>query len=292
MKFLLALLATMAFTGTTLAEPGSIAGTVVDNRTGEPIANALVSARGENGGSSNARTNERGNYRIADLRPDRYHAAAEARGYELAGYPRAVVVRSGQAVSEISFRLRPVQTQAGAIAGRITDARTNEPIPYAAVVAAGRPGEARTRADDHGNYAVRGLKPGSYKVVAKARFHAATAYPEPVRVEAGQVTREINLQLKPRLKHGAIAGRVVDAHTRRPIAGALVVAQGERGGGKTRTDARGCYRIGRLNPDKYRVAAAKPGYEPAAFPRPVPVRPGEVTKGIDFALARRNVDHD
>jgi hypothetical protein len=105
------------------------------------------------------------------------------------------------------------------------------------------------------------------------------------------VTKDIDFALQPKPRKGAITGRVVDARTREPIAGAVVLAHGENGSGRAVTDRHGWYVL-KLNPGLYRVVAKARGYRPESFPRPVPVHPGRATKDICFALQGGHADSD
>jgi protocatechuate 3,4-dioxygenase beta subunit len=273
-----------------LAETGAITGTVIDRSSGNPIGQASVVARSDSGGRGAARTDDRGNYEILGLRPGNYRVAAEAAGFSRGSYPEAVVVRSGQTVPGIILRLVPEQgARRGAIAGRVTDLRTSEPIPRALVVAQGQSGTFRTGTDRHGEYLLLGLEPGDYRVTARARHHSAQSYPEAVAVRAGEVTRGIDFSLAAKPRKGALVGQVTDARTGEPIRGAVIIARGDEAGYRGVTDGRGVYRLGGMKPGRYQVVAVKRGYQPERFPRLVPVLPGEATRGIDFRLHRSNL---
>jgi len=279
MKRLLVVLTLLA----AVALAGGISGQVVDAATGEPIAEALVVAKSPNGDAGRARTNGRGVYRIGDLRPGVYEVAATARGYLGERYPQPVPVRAEQITEDINFRLAKKRPVLGAISGRVANRRTGEPIRGAVVTATDGRAKLRTKTDNRGRYLLRGLKPGEYKVIADARGYLKEVYPRPVPVLAGRVTKDIDFALAPRPRPGAIVGRVVDARTREPITGAVVFARGENSDGRATTDRRGIYTI-KLNPGTYQVVARARGYAPEAYPRPVPVRPGQVTKDINLAL--------
>jgi protocatechuate 3,4-dioxygenase beta subunit len=292
MKTFLALLTMVVVTSVALAQdPGAISGQVVDAATNSPVPGAVVICHGDSGAAGRAQTNERGAYRIPGLAPGSYRLMAQARGYEPARFPEPVGVRSGRVTENINFRLRPLAPQAGAIAGRVTDARTGEPIRGAVVMAVSRQFAARARTDARGNYVIRALPAGTYGVKAAARGYAKEAFPRPVPVEAGQVTEDIDFALRPRPRKGAITGRVLDARTHEPIAGAQVVAVGVYGRGQARTDRRGCYRL-KLVPGTYQVTARARGYEPQVFPRRVPVHPHQVTTDVNFGLRRMHSDFD
>jgi protocatechuate 3,4-dioxygenase beta subunit len=272
-----------------VAFAGGISGQVVDATTGEPIAEALVVAKSPNGDAGRARTNDRGAYRIGDLRPGAYNVTATARGYLGARYPRPVPVRANQMTEDINFRLAKKRPDRGAISGRVVNRRTGAPVKGAVVAATDGRFRLRTRSDARGRYLLRGLKPGKYKVIADARGYAREVYPRPVPVIAGEVTKDIDFALTPKPRLGAITGRVVDARTREPIAGALVVARGGNGG-RALTDRRGVYTI-RLHPGAYRVVARARGYTPKTYPHLVRVRPGRVTKDINLELRPNQAIH-
>lgn len=77
-----------------------------------------------------------------------------------------------------------------------------------------------------------------------------------------------------------IAGTVIDARTRQPIAGATVCCYVAN----ARTDSTGHYLISGLAPGKYRVRAMKTGYITAYYPESVEVIQGRVTENINFEL--------
>lgn len=290
MKSILTLLSVAALVSIGVA--GGISGQVLDAVNGEPVVGAMVVARAEGGASAQARTNARGRYLIEDLRPGEYRVrAAGARGYEPAEFPRPVPVREGQVTEDIDFRLERVQNpNPGAISGRVVDRRTGEPIRGARVMAHGRHGRRVTRTNENGQYLLRGLIPGEYRVTAAARHYLRTE-PRPVAVEPGQVVEDVDFALVPKPHKGAITGCVTDARTGEPVAGAIIVARGEHGAGRVATNRAGCYRL-ILPPGEYRVSARARGYQPAEFPRPVPVHPREVTRDVDFSLERTALSHD
>lgn len=300
MKKLLTLLAVVTMASVTIA--GGISGQVTEARTGDPIEGAVVVAQGRSGGGR-AVTNGRGVYEIEDLEAGDYAVTAMARGYETARYPRPVTVRRGM-VEGIDFRL--VRSGGGRrgkgfITGVVVDARTREPIEGAIVFAKrerGR-GDAEDKAGGRGRGMfkavtnARGMyrmavRPGVYAVMAKARGYEAARFPRRVGVRPRQVVEGISFRLRPaqQPRKGAIVGKVYDARTREPIAGAMVVATGERGRDATRTNRRGMYKLV-VPAGQYRVVAAARGYGRQSYPRAVPVRAGEVTRGIDFGLRGR-----
>ena len=65
---------------------------------------------------------------------------------------------------------------------------------------------------------------------------------------------------------GTLRGRIVDAATHAPIAGAAVIASSPSQTAQTVTDSAGAFSFISLAPDTYTVNATKPGYEPQSQP--------------------------
>jgi len=176
----------------------------------------------------------------------------------------------------------------GGIAGNVYDAKTGAPLANAVVVARSENGiNMKARTDDQGHYEILRLQPAEYHVGAEAAGYQPARYPEAVPVRPDEVMRGINFQLRrdPGAVLGAIVGQVIDRRTREPLPKALVLARGRQGSGKAHTDAHGFYVIKGLPRGEYQVAAKARNYVGEVFPRPVPVKAGEVTRDIGFALA-------
>jgi uncharacterized surface anchored protein len=275
-------------------EPGGITGLVLEARTGNPIAGAMVTALGDNGQVGTAQTNERGRYEIGRLAEGTYRVRAQARGYEHAAYPRPVAVRSGEITQGTDFALVPAggNPEPGGITGRVTVRRSGDPIAGAVVVAVRDRTRVEVQTNERGVYLFRGLEPGRYELFAMARGYERSAYPWPVAVHSGMITEGIDFQLVPIVPAGAIGGVVIDAGTGRPLERAVVVAEGENGRGRAVTNARGYYCITELGAGMYRVVASRNGYMRQVYRDRVPVRSGETTEGIDFALSPNQVQLD
>lgn len=297
MKTLLTLLLSIGLFAFVVAQTGGISGVVTDSVTGNPIANAMVSAMSHHGGRS-AITNENGEYLIENLQPGGYRVSAMAEGYIHKMYPELVTVEAGQITENINFALAPYsQPEPGGISGVVTDSVTGNPISGAMVVAMGhhRRGGGRATTNENGEYLIENLRPGEYRVTANARGYIPKHYPEPVTVEAGQITPNINFALAPMApppEPGSISGMVTDANTGKPIAGAVVMAKlasrrHHRHFARAITGPDGTYTIENLIPGEYRVAAHARGYEHQVYPELVVVEPGQNTPNINFALVPR-----
>jgi protocatechuate 3,4-dioxygenase beta subunit len=96
------------------------------------------------------------------------------------------------------------------------------------------------------------------------------------------------------IDEGVLQGRVVEAGSNRPVAGAQVQALSAGGTFETTTDAEGRYEIASVPPDSYTVAARANGFVDGYFGQnagaalglgaQVIVRGGQATAGIDLAL--------
>jgi protocatechuate 3,4-dioxygenase beta subunit len=90
---------------------------------------------------------------------------------------------------------------------------------------------------------------------------------------------------------GAITGRVVNGATGDPVNGAVVKLHGETGRPiQVTTNERGVYAARGLEPGMYRVMAMARGFEPAAYPGPVAVRPGQTVEDVNFRLRPQRPD--
>lgn len=98
---------------------GSIAGTVTDSSTGNPIANAAVSTDS----GQNTTTDANGNYTLSDVPAGNRTVTAAATGYT--SQQKQTTVTEG-AVSEVNFALepQPIGGGTGTVKGAVTDAQT------------------------------------------------------------------------------------------------------------------------------------------------------------------------
>ncbi|HOR27659.1 MAG TPA: carboxypeptidase regulatory-like domain-containing protein, partial [Candidatus Sumerlaeota bacterium] len=302
------------------AEAGFLAGQVTDAATSEPVVGArvffarqdevdktmMLDATDES--RPHVVTDENGNYETPPLRPGQYLLVVRARGYEPAR--RMAEVRSGE-TTEVNFSLVPfVPVEPGSITGLVLDGLTSQPIAgalifFAPVVPDAPDGSVAphddladhlpsVRTDNTGRYQIDDLRPGRYRLIARARgYLPATARAE---VQSGQSTR-VNFALRPdpNPDAGVIQGRVIDRESNLPLAGAFVffarlpintveppAALNEFGammsieppaGGDdyVRTNGRGRYQTPRLRPGVYVVIAWAPGFASQHVIVPLPV---------------------
>jgi hypothetical protein len=209
--------------------PGSIAGRVIDRRGGA-IANAFVCTHDRE--LPCARTDANGAFKLAPLPPDAYAVSATARTFR----PELVELKLGPNEQKtIELRLRGGGVE---ITGTVIDVNGG-PIAGARV----RAKDAFTETADDGTFSVW-TKPGLAAVSAEADGYTRSEY-----VMAFAPSR-VELRLIP---EGSIAGIVVDARTREPIADVVVDSDSEAP--LARTDETGAFRVIKLVPGRYSLTA-------------------------------------
>lgn len=205
------------------------------------------------------------------------------------------------------------------IEGIVTNALTGAPILRAHVVCdgftAGKPLAYGALTDAEGKFSIKNLPAANYSVTVE-RIGFVMPFESGRRgvsfaLRAGDSKPDVRLKLTPT---GAILGRVVDADGN-PMEGLRVIAETGGGVGGPRgtmavTDEKGQYRIGALEPGRYRVRATRMGlplppeirtdgseevrlvstYHPAAVeaksaPR-LEIRSGADLTGVDIKMQR------
>lgn len=142
----------------------------------------------------------------------------------------------------------------GAIAGVVTDAMTTAPISGARLeVFQGATFIVSMLTDDNGDYAITGLAPGNYVVVAGSPGYQ-TAFSAFAVVASSTTMADFALNSPA----GTIAGTITEAGTGNPIEGVhVVVADGTVVVGFGLSDNNGAYSIPDLAPGSYRVTVGK-----------------------------------
>ncbi len=274
---------------------GSIQGTVIDAKTGQPLKGAEVSLRafspGNRGDANSSVSDSEGHFAFDRLAPGRYRLAASRNGY-LMHDPRfgaslranMVSLSSGQHADGVTLRLIP----SAVIAGRVTT-EGDEPVPNVFVQAMKYTyqGDKRQLADagtsttnDRGEYRIWGLPPGRYYVRAThprastmrpgSQVYVPIFYPgvsdpsrtQTIELHPGDEITGIDLNFV--LLHSVrISGRVLNASSL-PTKGAQVTLAGGSGSmtftvGQASTDAKGAFEIRGVPPGSYVLVAEQFG---------------------------------
>jgi len=202
LKKLFAFVALFAFAATLSAATGpvskvgtgSIAGTITDSVTNQPIVGAKVTAGCCGQGDV---TGEDGTYLISGLAAGDYTVKAMKCGeYAMKAYPEPVHVEEGQAVTGIDIALVPMGGGGGdgSISGTVYDKATNQPIAGARVTTGGCHGKYAETAED-GTYTITDLADGAYTVRAMKTGYKCATYPDPVVIENGGAVTGIDFYL-------------------------------------------------------------------------------------------------
>jgi protocatechuate 3,4-dioxygenase beta subunit len=220
-------------------------------------------AQPDQGITNQAVTDEKGQYRFANVAAGRFRVSPLAEAFVVTGDGArpgapsgiAVTVNDGQTVTNIDFML----ARGGVITGRVASGEGRpviaERINLATVDASGQMqpfnGGARFNyeTDDRGVYRIYGLPAGNYLVsagggdrpgVSRRIRYPLTYYPDAidqsqaqmVEVQSGAVAESIDIRMGAPIKVYAVAGHVVDADSGQPVFGAPVTVGRARAAGR------------------------------------------------------------
>jgi uncharacterized protein (DUF2141 family) len=274
---------------------GSIQGTVVDSKTGQPLRAAEVSLRvlsqGNRSEANSSVSDSEGHFAFDNLAAGRYRITASRNGYvtrdpRFGGGLRAgmISLSSGQHADGVVLRLTP----SGVIAGRVTS-EGDEPVPNVFVQAMKftYQGDKRQLSDvgtsttnDRGEYRIWGLAPGKYYVRAThprggpiragSQVYVPVFYPgvsdlsrtQPIELHAGDEISGIDLSFVA-LRSVRVSGHVINASSA-PTKEAQVTLVGGSGAmtfaaGQASTGAKGAFEIPGVAPGSYTLIAEQFG---------------------------------
>lgn len=285
------------------ARGGSIEGVVVEEKTGAPLGDVLVTAKREVDvpaatdaarfdPGANARTDASGRFQLVNLVTASTYALTASDGNHA---PRTVLgVASNEKKAKIT--LEPGAT----LRGRVVDATTKAPIASVSVVVSERfgplvvhPIRTATVFDADGHYAVDRLPKGTFLVTVAAEGYGPSPDREVTLAASGTTLLDFELKRGARL-----SGVVRDAATKAPIAGASVSLEGRWGGSEgaaaltpvAATDAAGRFTIVGLPPGKVSFLAGASGHHGRVFM--VAIDPGSDPPAADIALTPTKPDEE
>lgn len=295
---------------------GTLAGTITEDGTGDPVAGAWVVAvdpatAAMRGGATTAAD---GSYELADLPAgDQLVVVLDPAGahrtefFDDAAAPRdaQLVELAPGTIADVSASLAPTTPPAGGagIEGTVVDEVSGDPVEGAWVVAldpATFTIAAAEATDASGAYSLD-LDPGPHllELLDPTGAHVPEWHPDqrfdadpaPVPVEATAPPARVDGDLTP--TRGTIAGQVVEDDSGDPLPEVWVVVSGAGGVRAAATDLDGTYAIDGLPVGSYRAAALDPGsgrsqeYWPDqpgyAEAQPIEVEAGH-TATVDHAL--------
>ena len=296
----LALWATMLAAAAVLAQTpppstgklASVAGTVTNSLTGEPLLRAHVSLQvmlsgpQQNPQSYGALTNGEGKFSITQLPPGEYTVSVDRVGFVAplnSGGTRSARITLGEGDKKEDLKL--TLTPTGAITGRVLDA-AGEPVPGANVGAeGGSQNGMSTTTDDKGQFRLGGLRPGRYRVKATPQslplppeirsdgvadmHYAATYYPDSLtgnsaqrlEVKSGAELSGIDVRLVA-TPIVTVSGKVTGLPPDFKNMNVMVQRSGPNGGysqSASGVKPDGSFEIWRLDPGKYTLVATSFG---------------------------------
>lgn len=161
-------------------EPGSIAGVVRSDATGQPLRRAQVALKPQDSGGSSLvqTTDETGKFSFTNVVPGTYSITVQRDAYllqsagRIGGYkmPPIFLIQPGQDIGSFTFRMVPWGIVSGKVKFDDAEPAVNVAVQlYREFWARGRHAwavAATVRTDDRGEYRVHGLEPGAYYVAA------------------------------------------------------------------------------------------------------------------------------
>lgn len=121
-------------------------------------------------------------------------------------------------------------------------------------------GQVRPITDPAGSFRWEGLPAGTYVLTAVAAGQPP-ARSRDIEVENDRLARRVRIVIP---RGATLSGRVIDADTKQPLAGASVgfdaLTSAGMGGGWTRTDASGAYKLDGAPPGPFSIRVAHEGY--------------------------------
>ncbi len=281
-----------------LSPGAAVTGTTVQKGSGEPVPLALVTLTYAEGPfprvdapaeeQARATADASGRFRIEGLERGSWRATAQAPGYAKASARVEVPGRD-----DIVLQLAP----ASFIEGQVV-AADGAPAPGAEVIATGAEDAVTTVASVHGNFSLE-VTPRTWTLAARRGEDAGRA-DAPITVAAGATARAVKIRLGA---GSGIAGTVVAAATRQPIAGAQIAvsphdSNGDSGRGVS--DATGAFAVTGLPPGSYDVAVSADGFADVSrrgvtvssgerFPLRVELRQNGAVEGVVRDASGRSV---
>jgi hypothetical protein len=173
------------------------------------------------------------------------------------------------------------------VSGTIVDFTNRLPVPQATVLLERVDGPLResnvVSANDRGEFVIRSVTPGLYRLVAEHEDHVRNEYDRRLSLGAGQSVKGLMLALTPT---AVISGRVWNEFGD-PVSRVVVRALTPGGAAiaQSRTDDRGSYRLYGLPPGVYRIVAersAVPRIDRTFYFAPAPLCPDCRTQAVQL----------
>lgn len=237
--------------------PGTVAGTVTDSVTGQPLTTVAVAVAGRQ-----LNTDATGAFSFGGLQEGSYSVSFTKSGYSSQTLNTSVAP-NGNTILNSSLVPLPAT-----LTGTVTDSVTNQPVSGAAISYSG----GSTVTSGSGAYTITGVQEGSYQISASASGYAPVS--QSATAGPGQ-TVTTNIAIAPLA--GSVTGSVTDVATGLPISGASI----SYSGGAATTNSAGSYNFAGVTEGTYQLTATRSGYTTRVLP--VTVGPGALAQ-LNFQL--------
>ena len=249
-----------------------IKGTVTDAANGQPLEGAAITVTGSFSGSTV--TGIDGSFIFTNVTPGTVTITASKTGYySITG--TGTIGAGGILFFNPQLSTQPPTATTGNLTGKVFDGSTNKPIQGATIAFSGGPS---TTTDALGVFHIKDITPGTYQVTIPATGYISQIYQ--VMIIVGVTTDMQTIYLSPAPLSTTVTGKVTDASTGNPIAGADVIVVGTTLSAKT--DSNGTYTITGINLLEFDLKASAAGYDSLMF---IMSTAAYGTYTVDFSLA-------
>jgi len=238
------------------ATKGSIKGTVINNKTEQSLANAVIYTQP---GSVQITTDQYGEYIIKDVVPKDYKVFCYKQGYDTLS--ASINVAAG-VEAHANFRLNPkdsaINNGYGNIEGSVRDFDNQKLLEKVTIKTI--PATSVTITNDTGKFKILNVSSGSYKVIAEKKDYETDTLSIKVRIGT---TTEANFNLRSVSSidsnlYGRIKGKVSDKVSDKPVQNVRVYTVPATN--SVTTNSQGEFIIENVLPSTYKVIAEKNGY--------------------------------
>ncbi len=235
---------------------GRVSGIVTDSVTGSALAGVTVFATGAS--TWQAVTGSDGTYEISDVKPGAVALSAARTDY-------GTVTGTGTVTAGGTLTFSPGMVMlptTGEVKGTVIDSSTGQAISGAIIsLVTGTYPAKTTTTDATGAFSVNSLSPGNYTLTITATAHAIQTYT--ITIVAGTTTNIGSVGLSQALSATSVSGRVTDAMTGSPIAGADVMIMDTNIAATTDVD--GSYTLSGIPMLEFNLKASTTGYDSLMF---------------------------
>jgi len=254
---------------------GNIAGTIVDYRSGAPLSATLVlpDVKVKQYKNKPVEVGDNGAFKLEKLPVGTYVVEVNREGYQKT---TATIVVEKDKTTIQDFKLRTLK-QYGTITGRVTDAKTGDPLPAAVRFPGTDLAEIATDPAT-GVFTLKDVEVGVVPVEVSVDGYQNNS--ASVNVKDAEVTTQ-NFELKPLKVFGTITGRVLDATSKNPVPAMIAFPESTGLPSANADPLTGVFTAEKIPVGTIAISASASGYLTEA--KPVVVEDGKVVN-VEFQL--------